>query len=636
MARLPVCVMLAIVGTVEVSGTASAQLARYPRQQPAPPPAVLSERVKPPAAKPAVDPSAAAKPAIDADAVLSIESLRGAMRIEQEQILVQLIENTPDSEVEEKSDYYFRLGELYAKQHRFWRMKSIELAANQKEAVQASNKAKEFLLKTVKTYKGLTDNDGFRNYPKMDMALFYYAYTLQGGKYMKEARSVYDKLLKNYPNSKYVPEAHLAFGDYFYDVGQLADAEARYKKVLEFPTSSVYPYALYKLGWVHLQLAKPQDAAETFFKVIAATRADSAKASLYRAAKSDFVRAYAAAGKPERAFDVFRNIDKSGAIDLSELLADLAREGGAPERALTVYRDLVSRARGDARACSWQYRIASTTLSMPGANTVDKIKEVDALVHMFAAQKEPDDECRANAAAMSGELAAAYYAEWSKTLNSDTLGYAEQLYSIHVAAFPDDEAERAQYAEVLWARADHETNAKVRRERWKRTAEMFTAVATPEAARAAALAWMNALDIAMPADAKVTLGKSSRTAPRALPIPAVEAKLIAAVTAYEKQGPADDDELAQMRLAAAMTWRRYRHFDEAATMLDVFLEHHQTSAHAELAANLLLDAMIQRGKLDEALEVVDAIAADHSFVDGKPELLHNIQLLRSRSLRAAR
>ena len=32
-----------------------------------------------------------------------------------------------------------------------------------------------------------TDNDAFRNYPKMDMALFYYGYTLQGGKYLEAA-----------------------------------------------------------------------------------------------------------------------------------------------------------------------------------------------------------------------------------------------------------------------------------------------------------------------------------------------------------------------------------------------------------------------------------------------------------------
>ena len=123
------------------------------------------------------------------------------------------------------------------------------------------------MLKAVKTYKGLTDNDAFRNYPKMDMALFYYGYTLQGGKYMKEARAVYDKLLKNYPNSKYVPEAHLAFADYYFEQGQLADAEARYKKVLKFPKSTAYWYAMYKMGWIHLNQQRFQEALETFFQV---------------------------------------------------------------------------------------------------------------------------------------------------------------------------------------------------------------------------------------------------------------------------------------------------------------------------------------------------------------------------------
>ena len=639
MARLPVCAILAISGTIAASGTAAAQLARYPRQQPAPPPAVLSDRVRPLVAKPAADVPAATRPTIGADDVLSIDGLRGAIRGEQEQILAQLIQNTPDSEVEEKSDYYFRLGELYAKQFRFWRLKSIELATAtagtpskpQQQSTQALNMSKEFLLKTVKTFKGLTDNDAFRNYPKMDMALFYYAYTLQGGKYMKEARAVYDKLLKNYPNSQYVPQAHLAFADYYVEAGQLADAEARYKKVLEFPKSSVYAYALYRIGWIDLQLTRPQEALQAFSQVVTATRGDSKQANLFNAAKSEFVRAYLATGKPEQAFAAFKKLESQDATDLLELFADTAWTAGSPDRVIAAYRDLASHARGDARACLWQYRIARATLSIPGATSADKIREIETLVHMFSGQKEPDDECRDDAAAMSGDLAAAYFSEWSKTQNIETLGYAEQLFAIHVRAFPDDETQREQYAEVLWARADHETNAKVRRERWQRAAEMFSAIATPEAARASALAWMNALDVVLPADAKVKLARATRTAPRALPLPAVDAKLIAAITAYEKQGPADDDELAQMRLAAAMTWRRYRHFDEAATMLDAFLEHHQGSARAELAANLLLDSMIQRGKLDEALEVVDAIAADHSFVDGKPELLRNLQLLRSRA-----
>lgn len=68
-------------------------------------------------------------------------------------------------------------------------------------------------------------------------------------------------------------------------------------------------------------------------------------------------------------------------------------------------------------------------------------------------------------------------------------------------------------------------------------------------------------------------------------------------------------------------------------MLDELLEHHQEHPRAELAANLMLDSMIQARKLDEVLVVIDAIAADHSFVDGKRELQRNLQLLRSRSLR---
>src|SRR6185503_1155059 len=99
------------------------------------------------------------QPALTADAVLSIEGLVGNIRGEQEQILADLIAQTPDSEVEEKSDYYFRLGELYAKQQRYWRLKSVEMtiAADnqknpaqkskaQKDAATAANKAKDYLL----------------------------------------------------------------------------------------------------------------------------------------------------------------------------------------------------------------------------------------------------------------------------------------------------------------------------------------------------------------------------------------------------------------------------------------------------------------------------------------------------------
>ena len=434
-----------IVATLLASASGAWADGKYKRNQDVKVNVTLSDRVKP--IQPKQQGTSEFKPELNADQVLSIEGLVSTIRNEQEAILVQLIEQTPDTEVEEKSDYYFRLGELYAKQQRLFRLKSAEAqiaidkaktpqqkAAAQAAAQKATDMAKMYMIKAVKTYKGLTDNDAFRNYPKMDMALFYYGYTLTGGKYMKEARAVYDKLLKNYPNSKYVPEAHLAFADYYFEQGQLDDAEARYKQVLKFPKSTAYWYAMYKMGWIHLNKQRFQEALETFFQVASATKNDKKNEVLNRASKKDFVRAYAEIGKVEKAFDAFKRVDASYAFDMEQILADLYLEQGKSDKAIYSYRDLMKRAPTNKNVCLWQYNVAHASLSMPGANNADKVAEIENLVKLWGALKGKKvlpqaeaQECHDNAAAMSGELARAYHSESAKTKNPETLAYAEKL-----------------------------------------------------------------------------------------------------------------------------------------------------------------------------------------------------------------
>src|SRR5262249_38695842 len=169
--------------------------------------------------------------------------------------------------------------------------------------------AHDSLLDAVRVYKDLTDNTAYRNYPRMDVALFFYGYTLANGNYTNEARAGYDMLLKNYPASKYVPDAHYAFAEYYFEHKQLADAEDRYRKVLKFPHSSVFLYAQYKLGWIDLNLGKPQEALEIFFHVAQATATNPKLEILNRAAKKDFVRAYAEVGKPDKALPAFARLD---------------------------------------------------------------------------------------------------------------------------------------------------------------------------------------------------------------------------------------------------------------------------------------------------------------------------------------
>src|SRR5215468_4929069 len=177
MSKMRLTTVVALLGA---SSGAWADKPKYTRPQDVKIDVKLSDRSKPIV----TDPKAKSefKPELSADAVLSVEGLVGEIRSEQESILAKLIIDTPDSEVEEKSDYYFRLGELYAKQQRYYRLNGIEaqIASDQAkdpaqkaklktDAERGQGRAKEFLIKAVKTYKALTDNEAFRNYPKMDM-----------------------------------------------------------------------------------------------------------------------------------------------------------------------------------------------------------------------------------------------------------------------------------------------------------------------------------------------------------------------------------------------------------------------------------------------------------------------------------
>lgn len=660
---------LAILGVLVCSSTtAFAQKAKYTRQQDVKIDVKLSDRVKPIVQKP--EDKKETQPTLSADDVLSIEGLVGNIRGEQEQILADLISQTPDSEVEEKSDYYFRLGELYAKQQRYWRLKSVELTINadnaknagqksklQRDSQTAANKAKDYLLKAVKTYKGLTDNDAFRNYPKMDMALFYYGYTLQGGKYMKEARAVYDKLLKNYPNSKYVPEAHLAFADYYFEAGQLADAEARYKMVLKFPKSSAYWYAMYKMGWIHLNLQRFQDALETFFQVAQATKNDKKQEILNRAAKKDFVRAYAEIGKADKAYAAFQRVDNKYAFDMLQILADLYLAQGKSDKAIYVYQELMKTAPTNKNVCLWQYNVSHAMLSMPGAPNGDKVKEIENLVRLWGALKgkkvlpqSEAQECHDNAAAMSGELARAYHSESAKTKNPETLAYAEKLYKVYLDVFTDAE-DYAQtqyfYAELIWSRAENEKNARLQTEMWENAAVAFTDVVKlgkvepklmKEAAYAAVLGWKNALNVdprvKAQADKVDDIDKDYDKIPPPKPIPEREQKMLAAFDIYINyiKDP-KDDELVGMKFLKANLYRRYNHYDEAIPLFMDILDHHREHETAEYSANLLLDTFNRMKRYDEMLALVEKLDGDPKFLEGKDDLKITLGKIKAQSMR---
>ncbi len=617
----------------------------------------LSERTRP------VLPSVkVAQPLLGLEAVLSITWGTAPVRIEQVQILEQLIANTPDREVEEKADYLFRLAELYAAQQRQWRVKAHELSTRadttteaatksklQAEAATSANKAKDFLLRAVKSYKALVENDAFRNYPKLDVALFDYGFTLQSGKYMKEARAVYDKLLKNYPNSKFVPEAHLVFGEYYFETAQFADAEARYKMVLKFPKADVYAYGVYKLGWVQLQLQRYPEALESFFQVAQSTRNDQRQLAMHRAAVLDFVRVYAEIGKADKAAPAFQRVDPVMVPEMLEMLAQRYLEQGKSDRAAYLHQELMKTTPRSERVCDWQYRVAHGMLSMPGANTADTVREIENLARLArvltekAALPAPQlRECRANATAMASELGRAYHNEAQKTRNPSSLDYAIRLYQALVDNFPDD-PQRAdvQYlqAEAMWLQAAFEPNDRLQRERWAATSAAFGAVAKADpkraalASRAAALAYMNGT-----VDPTLATGTVPALTP-GKPLPAIalskeDQQLVEAIAAFATTASSPRDaELGALRFLEGNVYRRANQHDKAAAIFVGLIATHPAETFSEAAAVLAIDSLVLLQKLDEMLLLADKLAADGRYLADKPELANVVKYVRSRSMR---
>ena len=57
----------------------------------------------------------------------------------------------------------------------------------------------------------------YRDYPRTDEVLFFLAHNLMDLNEEKKALIAYGKLVKDYPKSRFVPDAYLAFGEYYFN-----------------------------------------------------------------------------------------------------------------------------------------------------------------------------------------------------------------------------------------------------------------------------------------------------------------------------------------------------------------------------------------------------------------------------------
>lgn len=564
-------------------------------------------------------------------------------------------------------DYGFRLAETLAQQFRFYRSMSLEAQIKADKAKVAKDKAdqtalaktnedsaRKALKQAVSAYQALVANPNIDKFAQGDEILFYYAYTLQQAGYPDLAGEQFKVLIKKFQGSRFVPEAYLYFADRYFESRDLANAEAFYNKVLQFPKAVVYPYALYKRGWTYYNEKRLEDAGRAFRETIKLTDGNKLYEPMNKMAKKDFVRVYAEADSPVNvAYQAFQSLDKTEyAFTMLGFLGGYYMDEGKGDKAIYVYHQMIAMKPKDKLVCDWQYQIARATMSS-GTNA-DKVRELSNLVKLYTAvkgwspamPKENLDECYENAAGVTGELAMLWHAEGLKTLNMGTLADAESLYHVYLDNFPNAEnalTMQVNYSELLWNRASMERDPKLQTQRWEAAAGEHSKVVNTkgvsevqrkDSAYATVLAWKNALAVDITANVAAT--GISDTIPPPEPIPDKEKKMMDAFQVYLTY--VTDKKDAERTSIIFFTGRLYwvhHHYDEALRYLEEIVNDHPEDEVAEFAANLLLDSLNKAQRYAEFQDWVVRMRENAALMKAHPNLRPNLDVYYVQSQRKA-
>lgn len=542
------------------------------------------------------------------------------MKIVDKQIeqMQRLINVTDDSDPQ-KPDFHFRLAELFAEKHRYYTFyargldqkifdaKPGEKSGLQSKQKEADKRGEAYLKEAVKSYMAARN---FKKFQRMDEVLFKLAFLLQTVKREDLAREVFHELIKDYPNSKYIPDAYLSFAEFYFQKGEMDAARKFYERVEQFPDSSVYGYAVYKKGWCFVNLGDFKKALEIFVGVIRLTEQGKGgnkgqREALQREARKDVVKAYARVGGPDKAWEFFQRVGGDYAPKMMEGLGELYWDQGMFGDSSKVFRRIISLNPESERVCEWQNKILRNTLSE--GKKSDQVQELQRMgaAYDLAAQKQGIkksilDECKNAFHDTTKELALIWHKEAQKTKNADTYELVRFVYTEYLKHFekePGAGEMRFYFAEVLWMT-----------ERWKEAAEQYTKFVesnpkhkdAKDAAYAAVLAWQNALNITDSRPAQKEEDKKNEK----LELPAAQKKMIEAYDTYIKYVP-DSPDLVKIKYRKARVFYEYNHFEEAAKYFAEVVGSHAEDELAIYSANLLLDSLNVLGKTEELVGWVD-------------------------------
>ncbi len=177
-----------------------------------------------------------------------------------------------------------------------------------------------------------------RDYPwfgQYDLTLYVDGFLAYEQGKQDEALARFDRILKEYPTSRFVPDAHLARAEALFNGKyDYAAALAEYEKVLEFKNSELYGLAMFKSAWCLWRLNRSDEAAKRFVAVFEITDREGKRVSAVQQRQLDELQSEAL----KYLIEVFTEDEKNTAQDVYGFLTKIGgdRFAGKVVRALAV------------------------------------------------------------------------------------------------------------------------------------------------------------------------------------------------------------------------------------------------------------------------------------------------------------
>jgi tetratricopeptide (TPR) repeat protein len=362
-------------------------------------------------------------------------------------------------------------------------------------------------------------------YAVLDEVYYYLAYEYEQSGDTANARRVYLDLITKTPNSKYISNAYLAFGELFFneamsDPSKWEPAKQAYQKVIAKPPpdNKVFGYAWYKLAYVFWNQGDLPHALDAFKKTIdfgtQFAQLPNAK-KLAESGRKDLIPVYALAGSPTDSYNFFKNLsgDAAGSTDKTfKMMDDLGQNyldtGHYPE-AIALYKDLMVRDNASDKQCEYQSHITEATMAMKSG---DKNAIVMELLNQFKKYTafiadnhaaDAKQKCASRTAALATETAMAWHLEavgsegQRGTGDPKTMDFSAALYKKVADTWKSDDFAKFEFPRLV--KEDWPTIYKIKynmadllyfREKWAECGPAFDAVVqedpkAPEAAEAA-------------------------------------------------------------------------------------------------------------------------------------------------------